>query len=239
MKANIVVGITDALIIGDIQVDFLPGGALPVPESDQIIPIINDYVNIFRKKGMVFAVRDWHPPDQMSFKERGGPWSPHCVQESEGAKFHRDFHLPPNALIISKGTNRNLESYSAFSGTDLAAQLRSKEISRLCVCGVATDYCIINTVLDAISQGFEVYLLVDAIKGINVEPEDSALAIEKMTTKGTEIVTLKDFEDPISDIPVQESADVTIEGKPLNRAIMKKKARLRSRGPYRKAKTER
>jgi len=239
LETDVILKSSDALIIGDVQVDFFPGGALPVQEGEQIIPILNDYVNLFRKRNKVFAIRDWHPANHISFKENGGPWPPHCIQESEGARYHPDLNLPAEVETVSKGTNPTRESYSGFDGTDLSNRLRTSGISRVFVGGVATDYCVKHTVLDALTQNFDVVLLVDAIKGIEVQPRDSEFAVEKMILNGAKTAMLKDFPEPSIDVPSGEPIADELEEKPLYKADKKKKARLRSRGPYRKARVER
>ena len=227
----------DVLLIIDVQMDFLPEGALPVPDGEQVIPILNDYIDLFKPKNRIFATRDWHPTNHISFKEYGGPWPLHCIKESEGAKFHPDLRIPPNATVVSKGINPGKESLSGFDGTDLSEILRSSEASRVFVGGLATDYCVKNTVLDARAEGFEVVLLTDAIKGINIWPGDAELAIETMISKGADTITLGDLPEPL-EIPIEEPGAEEMAKKPLDKADMKKKARLRSRGPYRKARVE-
>jgi nicotinamidase/pyrazinamidase len=229
----------DALIIVDVQRDFCPGGALPVPAGDQVVPVLNDYIKMFKAATAgIFATRDWHPPNHMSFKAYGGPWPPHCIQNSEGAKFHPDMKLPDDASIISKAIDPSKESYSGFDGTMLGAELKDKGVTRVLVGGLATDYCVKNTVLDAIERGFEAVLLLDATRGINVKLGDVKKAIDEMTAKGAEKVTLADFPES-SEIPQEELGAEKMEEKPLTKAETKKKARLRSRGPYRKARIER
>jgi nicotinamidase/pyrazinamidase len=171
----------DALIIVDVQNDFCPGGALAVPEGDQIVPIINKYIGKFvSKNALVVATRDWHPKNHVSFKEYGGLWPVHCVQNSWGAEFHPMLTLPKNAIIVSKAYEPNVEAYSGFQGTELDKMLKERRVKRLFVCGLATDYCVKATVLDGLKLGYEVYLLVDAIKGVNVRPGDSEEAINEM-----------------------------------------------------------
>jgi nicotinamidase/pyrazinamidase len=164
----------EALIVVDMQRDFMPGGALPVPEGDRIIPRCNEYIRKFMERGaLIVATRDWHPPNHISFKDRGGPWPPHCVQGTEGAEFVVE--LPADAIFISKATEPDKEAYSGFEGTDLAEILRKNGVKRVYVCGVATEYCVRATALDALKNGFETYLLADAVKGIRREDEERAL----------------------------------------------------------------
>ena len=176
----------DALIVVDMQRDFMPGGALPVPDGDSIVGRLNEYIQMFFKKGLpVFFTRDWHPPDHISFKEQGGLWPPHCVQNTEGAKFHPDLFIPQdNRFIISKGTSKEFDAYSGFQGTLLDSLLKERGIKRVFVGGVATDYCVRNTVLGAINLGYQAFLLLDAVKGVDVEPGDSEKAIEEMLLAG-------------------------------------------------------
>ncbi|MCX8076878.1 MAG: nicotinamidase [Aquificaceae bacterium] len=176
----------DALIVVDMQRDFMPGGALPVPDGDSIVGKLNEYIQMFFKKGLpVFFTRDWHPPDHISFKEQGGLWPTHCVQNTEGAKFHPDLFIPQdNRFIISKGTSKEFDAYSGFQGTLLDSLLKERGIKRVFVGGVATDYCVRNTVLGAINLGYQAFLLLDAVKGVDVEPGDSEKAVEEMLLAG-------------------------------------------------------
>ncbi len=178
--------VKDALIVVDMQRDFMPGGALPVPEGNKIVPRLNQYIRLFFERGLpVFFTRDWHPPDHISFKDQGGVWPPHCVQDTEGAKFHPDLYIPPdNRFIISKGTSRDFDAYSGFQGTMLDQLLKERGIRRVFVGGVATDYCVKNTVLGAINLGYEAFLLLDGIKGVDVKQGDSERAIEDMLGAG-------------------------------------------------------
>ncbi len=187
------IGKKTALIVVDIQKDFLPGGNLAVPDGDKIIPIVNEYIQKFEEAGgLIVATRDWHPVDHISFKERGGPWPPHCIQNTDGAKFHDDLKLPENTVIISKADEPDKEAYSGFQGTELQNLLKEKGIDSVFVCGLATEYCVKNTVLDAIKLGFKTHILADAIKGIDANPGDSEKAIEEMKSEGAEIVNIKD-----------------------------------------------
>jgi len=240
MSKTINISKADALLVTDVQIDFLPGGALPVPEGDQVLPILNDYIRIFRKAGVtIFATRDWHPPNHMSFTSQGGPWPPHCIQDSEGAKFHPDLRLPDGTVIISKAMNPTKESYSSFDSAELGSTLAAKKVRRIFVGGFATDYCIVNTVLDARKLGFETVILLDAVRGIDVKPGDSKRAIEEMIAKGSEQATLEIFPDSF-DVPLTEEVSSDDVGeKPLSKFEFKKKARMRPRGPYKKIRTER
>ena len=239
MEKEYSLGKNDALIIGDVQKDFLPGGALPVPEGEKVIPILNDYIRLFTAAhAKVYAIRDWHPPNHVSFQAYGGQWPAHCIQETEGAKFHPDLKLPADVTVISKAMDPSRESYSGFDGTALVEDLRMNGVARLFVGGLATDYCVKGTVLDGLGFGFEVILLSDATRGINVKLGDVEKAVEAMTLRGAETAILEDFTE-MAEIPTAEPVGEAIAEKPLTRADKKKTARLRSRGPYRKARTER
>ena len=181
------------LVVVDIQKDFCPGGAVPVYEGDKVIPILNKYVQRFVGAGApIVFTRDWHPPDHNSFKSQGGSWPPHCIQNSDGAKLHPDLVVPPGAEIVSKADKKD-EAYSFFEGTDLAERLHRRGIKRLLVGGLATDYCVKETVLDGLRLGFEVYHLDDASHGVNVNPGDSELALREMVAKGAKRITLSDL----------------------------------------------
>ena len=180
------------LVVVDVQNDFCPGGALPAPDGDKIVPLLNEYVEKFRRAGAaIIFTRDWHPPDHSSFKSQGGPWPPHCIQNSEGAKFHKDLILPPGSEIVSKADERD-EAYSFFQGTDLARELHHRGFTKIFVGGLATDYCVKETVLDGLKHGFEVYHLDDASRGVNVNPNDSNRALAEMVKRGAKRVTFND-----------------------------------------------
>jgi len=230
---------TDALLITDIQKDFLPGGALPVSGGDEIIPVLNGYIESFEEaKAHVFASRDWHPPNHISFKAQGGRWPPHCIQGTNGAKFSPDLKLPPGVVVISKATNPEHESYSVFDGTSFAHELRMCDVKRLFVGGLATDYCVLNTVLDARKLGYETVVLMDATLGINMEPGDVDRAIEAMLKAGAEQATNDDFPDAVDKLPLGEAEPDELEDKPSERADEKRKARMRPRGSSKRVKTE-
>ena len=178
---------TDALIVVDIQNDFLPGGNLAVPYGDETIPAMNRYIQIFQDKNLpIFATRDWHPANHCSFKAQGGIWPPHCVQGSKGSEFASDLQLPGTAVIISKAADPEKDSYSGFGGTNLHDQLQTLNVKRLFIGGLATDYCVLNTVKDAISLGYEVHFLNDASRAVNVNPDDGKKAIDEMIGLGAE-----------------------------------------------------
>lgn len=174
-----------ALIIVDVQNDFCPGGALQVTDGDKVVPILNAYIKRFMgEDAPIFATRDWHPKDHISFKENGGIWPPHCVQGTTGAQFRPGLDLPGDVEIVSKGTSPKDEAYSGFQGTDLAVKLRRMGIKKLYIGGLATDYCVKYTVLDAIKEGFEVFFLKDGSRGVDLNLGDSKQAIDEMISAG-------------------------------------------------------
>jgi nicotinamidase/pyrazinamidase len=179
-----------ALIAVDIQRDFCPGGALPVTDGDKIIPAVNELVRAFEKMGLpVFFTRDWHPKNHMSFKAYGGPWPPHCVQNTRGASFHPSLVIPKGAEVISKGTLQDEDAYSGFQGTELGPELRDLRVGRIYVAGLATDYCVKTTVLDGAAKGFETFVLTDCVKGVNLKKTDSATALRAMLSQGVKETT--------------------------------------------------
>ncbi len=184
----------DALIVVDVQNDFLPGGALGVPGGDEVIPLLNGYIAAFGAHGLpVFATRDWHPNDHCSFRDRGGPWPPHCIAHTQGAAFATLLQLPCDVSVVSKATKGDTDAYSGFQGTELDQLLKARGAKRLLIGGLATDYCVLNTVLDALAGGYEVLLLKDAIRAVNVHPGDGDKAVQEMVARGAMPVTLKDL----------------------------------------------
>lgn len=175
----------DALVIVDVQNDFLPGGSLAVPCGDQVVPVLNQYVSLFQDRALpVYATRDWHPLDHCSFHSRGGPWPPHCIADSGGAQFAPGLQLPPSATVISKATSADKDAYSGFEGTHLDGSLRNAKVQRLFIGGLATDYCVLNTVKDALQHGYQVFLLEDAIRAVNVNRNDGVKAERAMINQG-------------------------------------------------------
>ncbi len=171
-------GSGDALVIIDMQNDFLPGGSLAVPMADTIIPVINRYLKLFHEYGLpVFATRDWHPPDHCSFQQQGGPWPPHCIAPTIGAAFHPEIEFPINTQVISKATTAEKEAYSGFTDTQLHALLQELSIRRLFIGGIATEYCVLNTVKDARQHHYTTFVLEDAICAINLKPDDGLHAV--------------------------------------------------------------
>jgi nicotinamidase/pyrazinamidase len=177
----------DALLIIDVQVDFCPGGALPIAEGDKVVPVLNRWIEAAQAKNIpIYASYDWHPLGHVSFKERGGPWPPHCVQGSEGARFHPDLRLPDSVVKIAKGVRFDHDQYSAFDQTGLAVRLRQDGIRRLWVGGLAEDVCVLATVLDARKEGFAVMLISDATRPVT--PQGGEEARRKMRDAGVQFV---------------------------------------------------
>lgn len=187
-----------ALLIIDVQNDFCPGGSLPVHEGDRIVPVLNRYIELFREWELpIFASRDWHPTITSHFRDYGGIWPAHCIQGSEGARFHRGLALPEETIIISKGQDPNRDAYSAFqatteSGVSFPEQLEAMAIKKLYVGGLATDYCVKESVLDGLRRGLEIILLEDAVRGVDLNPCDSAKAIEEMARAGAVLTNLSE-----------------------------------------------
>lgn len=177
-----------ALFLVDVQNDFCEGGALAVPGSNRVVPVLNDAIARFGDAGRpIYASRDWHPPDTSHFRERGGPWPPHCVAGSSGAAFHPNLRLPDDAIVISKGQSREDAGYSAMEGVTadgrpVIEDLRGRGILNLHVGGLATDYCVRATVLQALREGLGVTLIPDGIAGI--DPQGTAHALEEMRQAG-------------------------------------------------------
>ena len=165
----------DVLLIVDVQKDFCPSGALPVEGGDTIVPVINRLIKAAVAKGVpVYASRDWHPAGHISFKEAGGLWPPHCIQDSDGAKFHPDLALPSSTVIVTKGVRFDQDQNSAFDQTGLAVQFRKDGIRRLWVAGLAEDVCVLATVLDACREGFKVVLIEKGTRPITAEGGEKA-----------------------------------------------------------------
>jgi nicotinamidase/pyrazinamidase len=175
----------DALLIVDVQNDFCPGGALAVPDGDAVVPILNQWIaEAEAQRVPVFASRDWHPENHISFRQRGGPWPPHCVKGTPGAAFHPDLRLPQNVEIVSKAENPDEDSYSAFGSTDLAERLRRAGVKNIWIGGLAEDYCVRATALDAITEGFKVHIISGATRAVNVRPSDGERALEEVRRAG-------------------------------------------------------
>lgn len=169
-----------ALLAVDVQGDFLPGGALGVRHGDAVVEPL---LRAARKVDLVVATRDWHPAHHVSFAERGGPWPVHCLAGSDNAAVHADVDRVAN-VVVSKGTNSELDAYSGFDGTPLAAILRAAGVTRVLVGGLATDYCVRATALDALREGFEVVVLRDAVRAVDVQPGDGERALAEVEAAG-------------------------------------------------------
>src|SRR5437899_9996172 len=184
-----------ALLVVDVQRDFCPGGALAVPDGDRILPSINAHLAEARELGIpIYASRDWHPAVTSHFKAYGGEWPPHCVQGSPGAEFHPRLELPRDAIVVSKGEDPARAGYSAFdgrteNGRPFKDDLRDRQVDTLYVAGLATDYCVRQTVLDAVRAGFHVAVLTDAVAGIDARPGDTARALAEMEGAGAHMTT--------------------------------------------------
>jgi nicotinamidase/pyrazinamidase len=174
----------DALIVVDVQNDFCPGGALPVPDGDAVIEPINA---LAQQVPFVVATRDWHPPDHLSFKEQGGPWPVHCVRDTKGAQLHAALDSSRIDAIVDAGREPGDEGYSGFEHTDLEQLLRDHDIDTVHVAGLALDYCVKETALDARRAGFNVVLHRDATRAINVNPGDDQRALHELRAAGARI----------------------------------------------------
>ncbi|HOZ49522.1 MAG TPA: nicotinamidase [Candidatus Hydrogenedentes bacterium] len=185
---------SDALIVTDIQRDFCPGGALAVAGGDEIVPMVNALVGKFRH---VFYTRDWHPADHCSFADgpefQDGSWPAHCVRDTPGAAFHPELAVAADAEIVSKATDSGREAYSSFQGTDLVHRLRARGVNRVFLCGIATDYCVKASALDAVSYGFEVMVVEDACRGVDVPTGSAAAAMEAMREAGAALCRAGDL----------------------------------------------
>jgi nicotinamidase/pyrazinamidase len=189
----------DALIVVDVQNDFCPGGALPVPEGDRVVPVLNDYLAAATLANLpTYVSRDWHPAHTAHFAAFGGAWPAHCVQGTVGAAFHPDLRLPADACIVTKGTSARDEGYSAFEGhladgRSLGDALRAAAVTRVFVGGLATDYCVLHTVLDGRRLGLAVIWLRDASRAVEVQPGDGTRAEEQMLRAGAIAGVLEGF----------------------------------------------
>jgi nicotinamidase/pyrazinamidase len=180
----------DALLLVDPQNDFCPGGSLGVPEGDRVVPVLNAWAEAARRAAApVFVSRDWHPARTTHFKEFGGVWPPHCVIGTRGADFHPGLKLPVEAIVISKGLGETDDAYSAFqarddSGVGLRTLLERAKIQHLYIGGLATDYCVRSTTLDALSSGYRVTLIRDGMRAVNLQPDDGSQALAEMLAAG-------------------------------------------------------
>jgi nicotinamidase/pyrazinamidase len=174
---------TEALIVVDFQNDFTPGGALAVPDGHLIADRVNELAADPRFE-LVIATRDWHPEGHGSFAEQGGPWPVHCLQDSEGAELHPDLDRSRVDIVLDKGQDPGTDGYSGFEATGLEELLRERGIDKLTVVGLATDYCVKNTVLDALRAGFDVVVDTEGVRGVEVEEGDSERALAEMREAG-------------------------------------------------------
>lgn len=182
-----------ALVVVDVQRDFCPGGSLAVKEGDKVVPNLNKVIAAFSRVGLpVFFTRDWHPRNHISFRSRGGTWPPHCVQGTPGAEFHPKLKIPSNAVVISKGTEPDLEAYSAFQGTDLANRLKELGMGEIILGGLTTDYCVRESSIDALAIGLKVDILKDCVRGVNLRPDDSKKALGEIISKGAKLISSKE-----------------------------------------------
>jgi nicotinamidase/pyrazinamidase len=182
----------DALLIIDAQNDFLPGGSLSVPQGNNIIPKLNEYIQISMMHQLsIYATRDWHPTQHCSFHSQGGKWPIHCVAGTHGAEFPSTLKLPSSAVIVSKATTPEKDAYSGFQQTDLDSSLRIAGVKRLLIGGLATDFCVLNTVRDAVKLGYHVFLLIDAIRAIDAQPGDELRALDEMNSIGAKFTSLQ------------------------------------------------
>lgn len=181
-----------ALIVVDVQNDFCPGGSLAVAHGDEVVAPLNKLIKEFLDRGEpVYKTRDWHPPNAKHFADYGGTWPVHCVQNTPGAEFHSDLSDDPRVSVVSKGIDEGADGYSGFDGTSLAQSLREAGVEEVWVGGLATDYCVKHTVLDARKEGFQVKALADAMRPVNVKPDDGGKAVDEMIAAGAEIVGSK------------------------------------------------
>lgn len=182
----------DALLIIDVQNDFLPGGCLPVQAGDEAIQVLNCYISTFRDRRLpIIATRDWHPANHCSFEMRGGVWPPHCIAGTQGAAFASALRLPCDTVIVSKATTSEQEAYSGFEGTDLCARLRDLGTRRIFVGGLATEYCVLATVRDALRLGFRIVVLEDAVRAVDLIAGNGERALEEMRRLGAKTVRLE------------------------------------------------
>ncbi len=178
---------SDALLVVDVQNDFCPGGALPVEEGDQVVGILNEWIQAAVRGGVpVYFSRDWHPREHPSFRHRGGEWPVHCLQDSEGARFHPDLSVPGDAIIVTKGTRFDQDQYSAFDQTGLAEELQRRKVRRVVIGGLAEDVCVRASALEARKAGLEVALIREACRP--VAPAGGAEAIDEMRGAGVAIL---------------------------------------------------
>jgi len=179
---------TDALLVIDVQRDFCAGGALPVPDGDAVVPVLNRWIRGAEEAGIpIYASRDWHPREHVSFRERGGPWPPHCLQDTAGAEFHPGLYRPASLQVVTKGVRFDKDQNSAFDATGLAIELGRRGVRRVWVGGLAEDVCVRATVLDALHAGFEVHVIANGTRPVT--PQAAARASEEMRAAGAVLET--------------------------------------------------
>lgn len=189
-----------ALVVVDVQNDFCPGGSLAVPSAQEIFPVVDRLMDQFEGLGLpVLLTQDFHPPDHCSFLRQGGPWPPHCVQNTPGVAFAPQITPPPSALRFVKGFRADRDAYSGFEGRlmradgtigdeDPATWLGRHQVRTLVVVGLATDYCVKATALDALRLGFQTVVVEDGVRGVNLDPQDSERALEELGRQGAKIL---------------------------------------------------
>ncbi len=183
----------DGLLLVDPQNDFCPGGSLPVADGDAVMPVLNAWATAAQRARVpIFVSRDWHPLRTTHFKEFGGVWPPHCVMGTRGAQFHPELHLPTKAVVVSKGMGETEDAYSAFNardeaGVSLAALLEQSGIRHLYMGGLATDYCVRSSALDALDQNLRVTLIRDGMRAVNLQPTDGEQAMAEMQARGAQL----------------------------------------------------
>jgi nicotinamidase/pyrazinamidase len=175
-----------ALLIIDFQNDFTSGGALEVPGGDEIAEPVKRLADHF---DLVFATRDWHPPDHASFETEGGPWPVHCVRDTPGAQFHPAMAEVKVDAVVDVGRDRDDEGYSGFEKSDLARILRDHDVDEVYVCGLATDYCVRASAIDACAEGFDVTVVEDAVRAVEVSEGDAERAFRDMRQAGARVAT--------------------------------------------------
>jgi nicotinamidase/pyrazinamidase len=192
----------EALLIVDVQNDFCAGGALAVPDGDVVVPVINQLARaVSARGGIVLASRDWHPRQTTHFVTEGGVWPVHCVAGTPGAQFHPGLDLPPSAQVITKGDDPGADGYSAFEGhlpdgEAVADALHRHGVRRVIVTGLATDYCVKHSALEARRAGFDVAVVEDAVRGVNLQPDDASKALAEMKAAGAIVVASADILGP-------------------------------------------
>jgi nicotinamidase/pyrazinamidase len=181
------------LLVVDVQRDFCPGGALAVKDGESVVPRLNRVIEAFAGASLpVFFTRDWHPSNHVSFKAQGGIWPPHCVKGTPGAKFHAKLKVPRGAVVISKGTKVDSDAYSGFQGTDLEVRLKELQVEQVLLGGLATDYCVKESALDALAAGLKVKIIKDCVKGVNLRANDSVRALKEVVARGAGLVSSSD-----------------------------------------------